>query len=774
MRRKRAAFPILVACLCVIALLASTSAMASDGNWWDAVPEEENPSPYYDSILYSEIAPKLREIELNSNRVKVDVIGQSAGGRNMFLVTLSAPETMGRLGQYQAIRQMMLKDPEKAQTMIDKFGDFKVPVFINGSIHGNEYPGVDAAIRLIETLAYGDTPEVQAILDKVILLVNVVQNPDGRVMGTRRNANGFDVNRDFIAQTQPETRATVEILREWNPMVVLDLHGFVDPMLIEPCTPPHNPNYEYDLYIKWALAQAEAMEAELFARTGFAAQIPYRDWNLGWDDWPPSYVPMYGMYHGAYGHTLETPHRDERGVDAQYAAVWGALEFVAENQEEMLHDQIEIFRRGFLDLLQQPIPPELLPDYPQYEDLMIQDFPTAYVIPTELNQPSSHQAARLVDFLLFNGVEVEQSNKAFVLDGTTYPAGSYVVWMDQPKRGLANTILDDGLDLSDIPGLYFYSPPSVWSHPLLWGAHRAVMEEPTSIATHPINKADPPRAAVEGGEAGAYRFEPTSIAAFQTVNDLLGGGAALYLDNGSFVIPADRALAQKLANRYALDLEALDGVPETAVMMEPQRIAVYGDEGVAHALETLGFEFDEVGIGDLNAGAISEYDVFVNQGLDWTALNGDGAASMTAFFDSGGDYVGLGYRGRAIDFANDAGLVTVDYGNIPGNAIVEVDYDTDDPVAAGFLADDYAFVYRSVWFTDWDGLEVTAQIGEGDFLVSGFWEDWQTSGAAGNPIVIHDDSGGADVTLIGFDPTFRGHPENTFRMLGNAIFNSLG
>ena len=109
-------------------------------------------------------------------------------------------------------------------------------------------------------------------------------------------------------------------------MIVLDLHGFVDPMLIEPCTPPHNPNYEYDLYIKWALAQAEAMEAELFAQTGFTAQIPYRDDPLEWDDWPPTYAPMYAMFHGAYGHTMETPYRDVRGVDAHYAAVWGALE----------------------------------------------------------------------------------------------------------------------------------------------------------------------------------------------------------------------------------------------------------------------------------------------------------------------------------------------------------------------------------------------------------------------------------------------------------------
>ena len=186
----------------------------------------------------------------------------------------------------------MLKDPAKAQAMIDKFGDFKVPVFINGSIHGNEYTGVDAAIRLIETLAYDDSEEVQDILENVILLVNVVQNPDGRVMGTRTNANGFDINRDFITQSQPETRATVKVFTEWNPMVVLDLHGFVNPMLIEPCTPPHNPNYEYDLYIKWALAEAEAMEAELLAQTGFPAQIPYRDFD-----------PWAGMT----GHPLMSP-----------------------------------------------------------------------------------------------------------------------------------------------------------------------------------------------------------------------------------------------------------------------------------------------------------------------------------------------------------------------------------------------------------------------------------------------------------------------------------
>jgi hypothetical protein len=769
----------------------------AQGKWWDTVCEEEVGSEYYESIPYCEIAPKLREIEMNSNRVKVDVIGQSAGGRDLFLVTLSAPEAMGRLGRYQAIRQTMLKDPEKAQAMIDKFGDFKVPVFINGSIHGGEYPGVDAAIRLIETLAYEDTEEVQKILENVILLVNVVQNPDGRVAGTRRNANNFDINRDFIAQTQPESKITVKIFTEWNPMVTLDLHGFVNPMLIEPCTPPHNPNYEYDLYLQWALNQAYAMEAELGAQLGddyVPARIPYRDWDGGWDDWGAQYVPMYGMYHGSYGHTLETPSRAEDGVDAHFAAVWGALKFIAENREAMIHDQVEIFRRGALDLPQMLIPDELLHEtqWEQYNELTIQEFPAAYVIPVDAPlQVSPHQPARLVDFLLFNDIEVEKATEGFSLDGTDYPKGTYIVWMDQPKRGLANTFLDAGPDLSDIEGLTFYSPPSVWSHPLLWGVERAVMEGELAVKTSAINKADAPQGSSEGGQAGAYAYLPTSIAAFQATNELLARGVVMHrapepfedagrqIGAGAIIVPGNSALANELVNRFALDVLSLEGLPEDAVLMKKQKIAVYGDEGVIHCLKTLGFDYDEVSTGELNAGAISTYDVFLNYDLRWSSLNGDGQASMTDWFAAGGDYVGLGYRGRPIDFANDAGLVDVEYGYISGNAILNIDYDPDDSVAAGFFEEGYAFVYRSVWFTAWDDLEVSARIDDGAFLVSGFWEDWQTSGADGMPIVVHGDNdvneeeGLQDTVLIGFDATFRGHPEDSFRMVGNAIYTGL-
>ena len=77
---------------------------SGQGKWWNTIPEDEIRSCCYESIYYWQIGPKLGEIEKISNRVKIDVIGQSAEGRNLFLAKVSAPETMGRLGWYQAIR----------------------------------------------------------------------------------------------------------------------------------------------------------------------------------------------------------------------------------------------------------------------------------------------------------------------------------------------------------------------------------------------------------------------------------------------------------------------------------------------------------------------------------------------------------------------------------------------------------------------------------------------------------------------------------------------
>jgi hypothetical protein len=802
--------PFLLCCLIAITLLAMPDPAIAKykhhdktPDWCFLEPEEEIPSDKYDSMLYSEIAPRLCEIQKTSDRVSVEVIGQSAGGRDIYLATITEPYNKKRKcrkdkGRHKDLRKLMIKDPEKALALVEEYDDFNVPVFINCSIHGNEYPGTDACMRMIETLAYDDSEEVEAILDNTILLFNVVANPDGRVLGTRANANGIDINRDMITQSQPETRAIVGVITEWNPMVFLDLHDDVRPMLIEPCTPPHNPNYEYDLYLTWAWELSLAMEAELLQQKALGnlyypydtARIPYRDWDLGWDDWPPIYAAMYPIYHGAYGHTIETWSEEIHGVDADYAVVRGALNYVVANKKEMVADQIEVFRRGFLDLPQQLIPEYLLAETPweQYNELTIQEFPAAYVIPAGPPfQLSEHQAARLVEFLIFNDVQVEKSQQNFCMDGVKYPKGTYVVWMNQPKRGMANTILDAGLDLSYIEGLYFYSPPSVWSHPYLWGANRVVMDEPMEIRTKKVKKVKAPKGSVKGGRAWAYGFLPTSLAAFQATNDLLAKGMPLYRNEqecisrgktvpaGTIIVRGGKWKASWLARKYGLDLFPIKKIPEGVTRLQNRKIAVYGDSGVRNCLDRLGFGYDLISYDDLDAGMISGYDLFINDSLRWTSLSPDGQAAMTAWFAAGGDYIGLPYRGRGVQFAIDAGIADVAYVYESGNAIVNIDFDPSDSVAAGFREDGYAFVYYPGWFsTLGESVKVSASIDSGeDFLLSGFWPEWKTSGANDQPVIVHQTTDTRDVTLLGIDATFRGHPENAFRIVGNAIYDGL-
>ncbi len=137
----------------------------------------------------------------------------SALGRPLYGVVFNAMDTPQQIQDYNRwvkYRGIALEDPARAQALLEEWGDeIKVPVFVNGAIHGNEYEGVESNMQLIKELAttpYGANPKFDDILNHVILVFNVIQNPDGRVAGTRANGNGFDMNRDFLTQSQSEVQ----------------------------------------------------------------------------------------------------------------------------------------------------------------------------------------------------------------------------------------------------------------------------------------------------------------------------------------------------------------------------------------------------------------------------------------------------------------------------------------------------------------------------------------------------------------------------------------
>ena len=65
----------------------------------------------------------------------------------------------------------------------------------------------------------------------------------------------------------------------------LRLTRFIKEFLIEPATPPHDPNFEYDLLSDLMLENAHHMGRAGVANSKYNSYIiPKLDWGDGWDD----------------------------------------------------------------------------------------------------------------------------------------------------------------------------------------------------------------------------------------------------------------------------------------------------------------------------------------------------------------------------------------------------------------------------------------------------------------------------------------------------------
>lgn len=756
--RKLAVLPVLLCLLVTLLALAHGpgAALAADES---AATGQIDPyswtATYSGFTPYGQIKDILDQTVATSDRVRYEVMGRSAGGHDLYLVIVARPDVLARLDERSAFRDLMLSDPAKAQQELQDGFDVKAPVFINCSIHGDEPNGVDAGLRLIERLAYDNDAETRAILDNCIVLLNICQNPDGRIADTRTNANGFDMNRDFLTASQPEVRATTAQIVRWLPMLFLDLHGYYNPMRIEPCTPPHNPNYEYDLFIKWALPDTLAMADAVKAHTNHRVLIPYLDLQQGFDDYSPIYTPQFAMYYGAAGMTLETFAENDAGTDGHFWACWAGMLYAARHKNAMLFDQIERFRRGVVGYRQPDI-----------------TFPYAYVIPaTQPLQKSPLQAARMVDQLLFAGIEVDQARAAFVAGARLYPAGTYVVPMRQPLRALANTWLWNGQDVSYMTnGMYSVCATSL---PQLLGFDRATADRAFAAPLTRIAAPTWPKGAVTG-PGTTFTLANDSNNAVKAVNELMAGGAGVAITtapSSSSTLPAGTFFVRNtptttlmgVAQKYHLTFTPCKTTPATTKALHPAKLAVAGGSDLRFVMRQLGFPFTAIKATSSLAG----YDVVVNAN---TSLS---ASTVKSYVSGGGAYVGLGSGGVSGPLGNML-PVTVNVTNAyDNNALVHAAFKTDGLVGAYFKPDDYAFVYGPLWFTGLgSGVTIDASYGSRpDWYVCGYWRD--RAGAQGKPTVVSGAYGAGRVVYIGFAPMFRAYPESTYRLVANAIWHAM-
>ncbi|HEY5877536.1 MAG TPA: hypothetical protein VIU11_01410 [Nakamurella sp.] len=309
----------------------------------------------------------------------------------------------------------------------------------------------------------------------------------------------------------------------------------------------------------------------------------------------------------------------------------------------------------------------------------MQEFPTAYLVPMGAAQRSEPEANRLVDWLLFNGIRVEELKQAYTSDGVSYPAGSYVVFMNQAFRGLADTALGIGADISEEISI-LYAPPAAWSHGYLWGADvvRVPPEAAFTPRTNRILKASHLRGGVEPGTATGYALTIDSPTAVRTLNALTDQGltarlalapstsaSGTALPTGSAIFAADPATKVRLASigrsndvwfhrvgSTAPPTEPIDRMPRILVLTGAVNQDVW-------SLQNLGFTPRFMSTAALNTAAddpLPGYDVIWNTGGYPPATQPTARARLQVFFAAGGGYMGAGANGA--NCLNTGGLVS--------------------------------------------------------------------------------------------------------------------
>jgi hypothetical protein len=426
-----------------------------------AIPTHKKVLGYEPGVRISSHANIMKYMEALASaapsRMKVVEYGQTWEGRKLIYAAVGSEANIRRLSDIQAAMKR-LADPRKtteaeAQKIM---ANLPAVIWLGYGVHGNEISSPDAAmLTAYHLLAARNDALVQKILGNVVVLLDPIQNPDGRDRfvhnfeqaegieadpspaaaehnepwpGGRTNHYYFDMNRDWFAMTQPETRGRVKALLDWYPLVFVDLHemGSDSTYYFAPEAVPYNPHLEKNQ--RDALTWFGKNNAKYFDQYGFNyfTREVYDAFYPGYGaSWPSYYGSVAMTYEQASARGLAMRRSDDTTftfrdtVRQHFVASIATAETSAVNREKLLQN------------------------FYNYRKTAIEEGKTEkireYILP---RRNDTSQVDKLAALLAAQGIEVKRATSSFKAGDAEMPAGSYVISTAQPSKRFIRTLLD--------------------------------------------------------------------------------------------------------------------------------------------------------------------------------------------------------------------------------------------------------------------------------------------------------------------------------------------
>lgn len=320
-----------------------------------------------------------------SPRARLFTYATSHQGRPLMYIAISSEENIARLEEIAAQQRELAdqRDTSAARTRT-LLSSTPAIAWMGYGIHGDEPSGTDAALAAAYYLIAGSDEFVDTLLDRAVVLIDPSLNPDGRERflfdvqqamsrvpdvddqsrmnqdhwpSGRMNHYLFDMNRDWIFGTQPETAGRFRVMNEWYPQLFVDAHemGTQATYFFTPSVEPVNPHYPAFGRKWWGE----------FAKD-HAAAFDARGWRYYtgdfFDDWYPGYSNSWAAYRGSIGilyeqggvmwHGIARPYGRvmtyRQTVHHQLTSTLANLRTLSERHEQIKREWAEA-RRGWVD-----------------------------------------------------------------------------------------------------------------------------------------------------------------------------------------------------------------------------------------------------------------------------------------------------------------------------------------------------------------------------------------------------------------------------------------